>query len=244
MKFRKIKDNKDMDLNFIINHLNVFIAAAWFTLKLSFFGIVFSIIIGLFCILMSYFRIKFIEQICKIYIELSRNTPLLIQLFFLYYALPKFDIHLEQIPPLNLICLSVDETLRPAFACAIFGLSFLGGSYMAESFRSGFEAIRKQQFEAGFSLGFTKLGNFRYVILPQILAISISSISANIIFLIKETSVVSIIALPDLVTAMKDLNSLTYKTDELLFLLFMGYLCIILPISLILFFVEKRLSNA
>lgn len=67
--------------------------------------------------------------------------------------MPKFDIHLEQIPPLNLICLSVDEALRPAFACAIVGLSFLGGSYMAESFRAGFEAIKKQQFEAGLSLG-------------------------------------------------------------------------------------------
>lgn len=77
--------------------------------------------------------------------------------FFLYYALPKFNIHLEQIPPLDLICLSVEETLRPSFACAIVGLSFLGGSYMAESLRAGFEAIRKQQFEAGLSLGFSKL---------------------------------------------------------------------------------------
>ncbi|PCM56661.1 polar amino acid ABC transporter permease, partial [Campylobacter sp. BCW_8712] len=95
------------------------------------------------------------------------------------------------------------------------------GSYMAESLRAGFEAIRKQQFEAGLSLGFSKFGNLRYVILPQALAISMPSISANIIFLIKETSVVSIIALPDLVNLMKSLNSLTYKTDELLFLLFM-----------------------
>ncbi|WP_053872860.1 amino acid ABC transporter permease, partial [Campylobacter jejuni] len=177
-------------------------------------------------------------------IEFSRNTPLLIQLFFLYYALPKFNIHLEQIPPLSVICLSVEETLRPSFACAIVGLSFLGGSYMAESLRAGFEAIRKQQFEAGLSLGFSKFGNLRYVILPQALAISMPSISANIIFLIKETSVVSIIALPDLVNLMKSLNSLTYKTDELLFLLFMGYLCIILPLSFILLKFEKRLIHA
>ncbi|ELH7395342.1 amino acid ABC transporter permease [Campylobacter coli] len=232
-----------MDFDFILANSNAFIAAAWLTLKLSFFGIIFSIIIGFFCILMSYFKITIMEAFCKVYIEFSRNTPLLIQLFFLYYALPKFDIHLEQIPPLNLICLSVDEALRPAFACAIVGLSFLGGSYMAESFRAGFEAIKKQQFEVGLSLGFTKLNNLRYVIMPQALGVCLPGISANIVFLIKETSVVSIIALPDLVTVMKGLNSLTYKTDELLLLLFLGYLCIILPISLFLFFLEKRFSN-
>ena len=80
-----------------------------------------------------------------------------------------------------------------------------------------------------------------YVILPQALAVAMSGISANIIFLIKETSVVSIIALPDLVTFDEKLKFFfTYKTDELLFMLFMGYLCLILPLSLMLSFVEKR----
>ncbi|MFQ6341888.1 amino acid ABC transporter permease [Campylobacter sp. VTCC 70190] len=232
-----------MDFDFILAQVPAFLVAAWLTMKLSFFGIIFSFIIGLFCVLISYFKIKIIKNFCKLYIEFSRNTPLLIQLFFLYYALPKFNIHLEQIPPLNFICLSVEETLRPSFACAVVGLSFLGGSYMAESLRAGFEAIRKQQFEAGLALGFSKFSNLRYVILPQALAISMPSISANIIFLIKETSVVSIIALPDLVNLMKSLNSLTYKTDELLFLLFMGYLCIILPLSFVLSRFEKRLLH-
>ncbi|AXP08198.1 amino acid ABC transporter permease [Campylobacter hepaticus] len=232
-----------MDYNFILNQIPAFITATWLTLKLSFFGIVFSLLIGLFCVFMSYFKIKIVENLCKIYIEFSRNTPLLIQLFFLYYALPKLDIHLDQFPPLSFICLSVEETLRPSFACAVVGLSFLGGSYMAESLRSGFEAIRKQQFEAGLALGFSKWGNLRYIILPQVLAIAMPSISANIIFLIKETSVVSIIALPDLVNLMTSLNSLTYKTDELLFLLFIGYLCMILPLSFILLKLEKRLFH-
>lgn len=233
-----------MDLDFMLSTLPAFVKAMWLTIKLSFFGIVFSFIIGLFCVLMGYFKWHFLEKICKIYIEFSRNTPLLIQLFFLYYALPKFDIHLEKIYGLNLLCLSVDESLRPSFACAVVGLSFLGGSYMAESLRAGFEAVRKQQFEAGLSLGFSHFGNLRYIIMPQALNISMPSLSANIIFLIKETSVVSIIALPDLVTLMTSLNSLTYKTNELLLMLFLGYLCIILPLSFILSRVEKRLNYA
>ncbi|KAA6224797.1 MULTISPECIES: amino acid ABC transporter permease [unclassified Campylobacter] len=232
-----------MDYNFLLTSIMPFLHAAFLTIKLSFFGIVFSFIIGFFCILMTYFKFNFLEKICKIYIEFSRNTPLLIQLFFLYYALPKFDIHLEKLPLIDLICLSVDDSLRPSFACAVVGLSFLGGSYMAESLRAGFEAVRKQQFEAGLSLGFTHWQNLRFIIFPQALSVAMPSISANIIFLIKETSVVSIIALPDLVTLMKNLNSLTYKTDELLFMLFMSYLIIILPLSLILSWYEKRLIN-
>lgn len=231
-----------MDLDFMLSTLPSFVEAGWLTLKLSFFGIVFSFFIGLFCVLMSYFNLCFLERICKIYVEFSRNTPLLIQLFFLYYALPKFDIYLEKIYGLNLLCLSVEESLRPSFACAVVGLSFLGGSYMAESLRAGFEAVRKQQFEAGLSLGFSNFGNLRYIIMPQALSVAMPSLSANIIFLIKETSVVSIIALPDLVTLMTSLNSLTYKTDELLLMLFLGYLCIILPLSFILSRVEKGLN--
>ncbi len=233
-----------MDLEFILSTSPAFLKALWLTLKLSFFGISFAFLIGLFCVLMSYFKFHFLERLCKIYIEFSRNTPLLIQLFFLYYALPKFDIHLEKIYGLNLLCLSVDESLRPSFACTVVGLSFLGGSYMAESLRAGFEAVRKQQFEAGLSLGFNLFGNLRYIILPQALSVAMPSISANIIFLIKETSVVSIIALPDLVTLMTSLNSLTYKTNELLLLLFLGYLCMILPLSFALNLLEKRLNYA
>jgi len=233
-----------MDFEFLLSCIPAFVQAAWLTIKLSFFGIMFSLFIGLFCALMSFFKIKILNQLCKIYIEFSRNTPLLIQLFFLYYALPKFDVHLEKFTGLDLICLSVDESLRPSFACAVVGLSFLGGSYMAESFRAGFESIRKEQIKAALSLGLNTFQNLRFVLLPQALSVAMPSLSANIIFLIKETSVVSIIALPDLVTLMKGLNSLTYKTDELLLLLFLGYLSIILPLSLFLSLLEKRFANA
>ncbi|TQR34455.1 polar amino acid ABC transporter permease [Campylobacter sp. MIT 99-7217] len=214
-----------MDFDFIIKYTPLFIKAGLFTLKLAFWGIFFSFLVGLFCVLMSYFKFHFIDKICKAYIELSRNTPLLIQLVFLYYGLVKLGVELS------------------AFSCAVIGLAFLGGSYMAESLRAGIEAVKKQQFEAGLSLGLSPLQNFRFVIFPQALGVCMPSISANIIFLFKETSVVTVIALPDLVNTMTSLNSLFYKTNELLFMLFVGYLCIILPLSLILSYIEKRLAH-
>ena len=112
---------------------------------------------------------------------------------------------------------------------------------MAESFRLGFEAVKKTQIEAALSVALTQGQILRYVILPQAFSVSIPSIAANVIFLIKETSVISIIALPDLVYATKDIIGLYYMTDEALFMLVVSYLIIILPISLALFWLEKRM---
>ncbi|MCV3386761.1 amino acid ABC transporter permease [Campylobacter lari] len=213
-----------MDFDFLVKFSPMFIQASWLTLKLAIYGVFFSFLVGLFCVGVSYFKFSFLNTICKIYIEFSRNTPLLIQLFFLYYALPEFGIHLS------------------SFTCAVIGLSFLGGSYMAESLRAGMEAVKKQQYESGLSLGLSKWQNFRYVIMPQALGIAMPSISANIIFLLKETSVVSIIALADLVYVAKDLIGLYYKSNEALFALVLCYLILILPLSLVLNRIEKRLN--
>lgn len=213
-----------MDLGFLIKFSPLFLEATWLTLKLAIYGVFFSFIIGLMSLIASFFKWRFLEIVFKIYIEFSRNTPLLIQLFFLYYALPEFGLHFS------------------SFACAVIGLSFLGGSYMAESLRAGIEAVKKQQYESGLSLGLTPLQNFIYIIFPQALGISMPSISANIIFLLKETSVVSIIALADLVYVAKDLIGLYYKSNEALFALVLCYLILILPLSLFLNKIEKRLN--
>lgn len=213
-----------MDFEFMYRYVPTFVKAGLLTLQIFGLGLLFALVIGFLCVLTSYFNFSLLSRLCKAYIELSRNTPLLIQLFFLYYGLGRLGVSLS------------------SFACAVVGLSFLGGSYMAESLRGGIEAVKKQQFEAGLVLGLTKWQNLRFVILPQAFGIAMPSLSANTIFLFKETSVVSIIALPDLVQTMTSINSITYKTDELLFMLFISYLIIILPLSLFLNYLEKRLS--
>src|SRR5574344_1008421 len=161
-----------MDINFIIEVLPLFQKALFITLKLACIGIFFSIVIGLICNLLLAKENILLSSLVNAYIELSRNTPLLIQLFFLYYGLPKFGIKLDE------------------QVCAIIGLSFLGGSYMSEALRAGIEAVHKNQIESGLSLGMNKFQLFRYVILPQAISISIPLIAANAIFLVKETSVV------------------------------------------------------
>jgi polar amino acid transport system permease protein len=161
-----------------------------------------------------------------VYIELSRNTPLLVQLFFIYYGLPKIGIKTD------------------AAACGIAGLAFLGGSYMAEAFRSGLEGVENIQMESALSLGMGRGQAMTYVILPQAISTSVPPFMANVIFLMKETSVFSAISLMDLMFTAKDLIGLYYKTTESLFLLVIFYLLILLPISLLGSLLERRLRHA
>lgn len=215
-----------MDIEFIQQYIPLYVEAAKLTLGIALIGIILSIIIGLFCAYVQYYKVPILKNIVSVYIELSRNTPLLVQLFLLYFGLPKVGIHLSSL------------------ACGIIGLSFLGGSYMAESFRSGLESIEQIQISSGMSVGLNRNQIMRYIIFPQALSVSIPGIIANIIFLIKETSVFSVVALPDLMYVAKDLIGLYYKTDEALLMLVISYLIILLPISLFATWLERRLRYA
>ena len=124
------------------------------------------------------------------------------------------------------------------------GLAFLGGSYMAEAFRSGLEAVEKIQMESAQSLGMNRYQTMRYVILPQAFSISVPAFVANVIFLLKETSVFSAISLMDLMFTAKDLIGLYYKTTESLFLLVVFYLIILLPVSILGAALERRVRYA
>ena len=204
-----------MDWNVIAQYLPLYKKAAWLTLRLGLAGIVIAIIVGLVCALVQYYKVPVLRRIVGAYIELSRNTPLLVQLFFIYYGLPKIGIKTN------------------AEICGIAGLAFLGGSYMAEAFRSGLESIEPIQIESAISLGMDHAQTMRYIILPQAMSISVPAFVANVIFLLKETSVFSAISLMDLMFTAKDLIGLYYKTTECLFLLVVFYLLILLPVSLL-----------
>lgn len=215
-----------MDWNFIQRFAPMYVRAAGLTLSIGLMGIGLSLVIGLVCCLLRWFRVPVLRQIAGVYIELARNTPLLVQLFFLYFGLPKIGIKLS------------------AGACAIAGLSFLGGAYMAEALRSGLESVEKSQHESGACIGLTHRQVLMYIIFPQAFATAVPAICANVIFLIKETSVLSAVALADLMYVAKDLIGMYYKTDEALLMLVVAYLVILLPVSLVFSWIERRLRHA
>ncbi|MFD1126541.1 amino acid ABC transporter permease [Lentilactobacillus raoultii] len=192
------------------------------TLWLSFVGIIGSMIVGLVCSLLQYFKIPLLYQIASVYVEVSRNTPLLIQLFFLYYAFPVIGIKFG------------------AELCGIIGLIFLGGSYMAEGFTGGFNGVSKSQVESGKAIGLSRWQLARYVVFPQGFSLSVPAMAANVIFLIKETSIFTVIAIPELTNTALDLIGMYYRSNEYLLVLVIGYAIILIPLSIILTLLEKR----
>ena len=202
------------DWTFISHYAPFFVSGAEMTLFISVFGIILAIVVGLVCAVL--------RQVVRVYIELSRNTPLLVQLYFLYFGLPKLGL------------------VWSAELCAIVGLGFLGGSYMAEAMRGGLETIPEVQRESAYVLGLSKWQTLSRVVIPQAISTSIPGVVANVIFLIKESSVVSAIALADVMYMAKDLIGMYYDTYESLFLLIVAYLVILLPISLFGTWLERR----
>lgn len=216
----------ELNIDFMVKYLPWYADAAILTVRIALWGILLSLLVGAACAVVRYYRIPVLRRLVSLYVEVSRNTPLLVQLFFLYFGLPKMGVVLS------------------SEVCAVIGLTFLGGSYMAESFRSGLESIEPAQLEAAASLGMGRRLTMAEVVFPQAMAVSVPGLCANVIFLIKETSVVSGIALADLMYVTKDLIGLYYETDEALTMLVVFYLIILLPVSVAASILERRLRHA
>ncbi len=215
-----------MDWAYIGRVLPLYGKAAWLTLRTGTLGILLAAAVGLLGAAALRWRVPVIRRIVSAYVEVSRNTPLLVQLFFIYYGLPKIGIRTDP------------------EVCGIAGLAFLGGGYMTEAFRSGIEAVDRLQEESALSLGLTPGQAFIHVILPQAAAVSAPAVMANVVFLMKETSVFSAVSLMDLMFTAKDQIGLYYRTAESLLLLVGAYLVILLPLSLTGNYLERRLRHA
>lgn len=215
-----------MDLEVIKTYLPLYNEALLLTVKIGWLGILTAFAIGLLGAAIQYFRIPFLKKIIAVYIEVFRNTPLLVQLFFIYFALPKIGIRIT------------------AENCGILGLGLIGGAYMIETLRSGLESVPAIQNESALSLGMTRTQVFYHVILPQAFSVSVPGIVANVIFLLKETSVFSTISLMNLMFTAKDLIGMYAKTIECLFLLVVYYLFMLIPVSVLGSLVERRVRYA
>lgn len=215
-----------LDWSFIGRYAPFFVTGASMTLFISVFGIALALVVGILCAIVQTAHIPVLGQLVRIYIEISRNTPLLVQLYVLYFGLPKLGF------------------VWSAEFCAIIGLGFLGGSYMAEALRAGVQSVPTIQHENAYMLGLSRPQTMLHIILPQALGSALPGVVANIIFLIKESSVVSAIALADVMYMTKDLIGMTYSTYEALFLLIITYAIILLPISMVGSWLERKLNYA
>ncbi|MBW3350787.1 amino acid ABC transporter permease [Limosilactobacillus reuteri] len=210
-----------MDWSVIQQSLPNFLTGFRLTLWLSLVGIIGALVVGIIASFSQYFKVPVMSQFFDAYVAVARNTPLLIQLFFLYYAFPVLGWKMS------------------AETCGIVGLIFLGGAYMAEGFSGGFNGVSQSQVDSGRALGMNNWQLARYVIFPQGIILSMPALAANVIFLIKETSIFSVIAIPELTNTTLDLIGMYYHSNEYLFILVVAYAIILIPLILLLNWLER-----
>ncbi|MHB0766166.1 amino acid ABC transporter permease [Stutzerimonas sp. NM35] len=214
-----------LDWVFIQSTLPSFYKAVGVTLQIGFIAIATSLLVALVNTAILVFRVPLLRRLVGLYVELARNTPLLIQLFFIYFALPSLGIRVS------------------GFTAAIIGMTFLGGAYLTEVLRAGVEAVPRVQIESGLAIGLSRWQLLRYVILPQAGILSLPALFANFIFLLKETTVVSAVAVPEILYTTKSYIALYYKTYEMLLVLSALCVLIFLPLSLLFRYLERRLQR-
>lgn len=167
---------------------------------------------------------KIISSICIGYIEVIRGTPLLVQLFIIYFGLPSIGIILN---PLS---------------AALLGLSINSGAYQAEYLRGSLQSIPTGQMIAARTLGMNKLRSIQNIILPQALRISIPAWSNELIYLLKYTSIAYIIQVPELTAKGKFIASETFRFIEIFLIIAVIYLTLTILFTAIIDKIEKRLS--
>ena len=212
------------DWSFIWDYRHEFWDGFKHTIKAGLIGIVAAYAIGLVLGAVRAYRIPVLNQLAAIYVEVIRNTPILVQIFFLYYATPELGIHLEP------------------FTVAWLSITIWGGAFMTENFRAGFEAVPARLREAGFALGFGPVKNFLNVTLPIGGRIALPSTINTSISVLKNTSLLLIIGYPELTYVANNVQSNTFLVFEAFTALAVAYLVIVWTLSAFTRFLERRLA--
>jgi His/Glu/Gln/Arg/opine family amino acid ABC transporter permease subunit len=200
------------------------------TIETTILSLLIALFLGLLACLSGISKVLALRVVSKIYIEMIRGTPLLVQTFFIYFGLPQL-----------IQSLGVDFRLSP-FTAGIITLSLNAGAYIAEIFRGGILAIDSGQMEAARSLGLSRSRAMFLVILPQALRVSIPSLVNQFIISLKDTSIISIISLADICYEAKIYIGRTMQSFATWTIVGLVYLVIILILSQMSLYVEKRLS--
>ena len=217
----------NFDWQFIWDHLPDFWEGLKATLKVSAIGIAGSLTIGMLLGAARAHRVPVISWLAAVYVEVIRNTPILVQIFFIAFGLPHFPGHPIRLEPFTIAWLSV---------------GIWGGAYNTENFRAGFEAVPHRFREAGLALGFSRLETFVNVTLPIGARIALPSTINTNVSVIKNTSLLTAIGFAELTNTAYSLESESFKPTEVYFALGVTYLIVVWTLSLLTRFVERRLA--
>ncbi len=199
-----------------------FVQGWWTTVGLSLAALVASGLVGGLAALMLRSRSVLAEAAARVYVELIRGTPLLVQLLIGFYVVAS-AVGLEN-----------------RYVVGVLVLAFFSGAYMAEIFRGGLDAIPRAQIDSARAIGLTPGQTLRLVVLPQAIRIVLPAVAGQLVSLIKDSSLLSVIAISELTLNAQEVNSFTFSTLESYLPLALGYLVLTLPLSAVSRLLERR----
>ncbi len=204
-------------------HTGPVLNGLWVTLKISFFAAILTFFIGIIIALMKLSSYQFLKDIATVYITVIRGTPLLVQIFLFYF-----------------IVANIFELER--FVAGVLALGIFFGAYMAEILRGAIQSIDKGQLEAANSLGISNFQAMRYIILPQAFKRALPTLVGEMIALVKDSSLVSVISITDLTKVGKEIVANTFSPFETWIVIAVVYLCITSVLSYIGHRIEKNMA--
>ncbi|WP_427339803.1 amino acid ABC transporter permease [Caloranaerobacter sp. DY30410] len=212
-----------MDFSFLAKYYMFFIDGVKNTVLLAIFSVCLGVVFGVFLALMKISKNRIFNIISTSYIEFIRGTPLLVQLYIIYYGLPNIGINL------------------PDFLAGIIALSINSAAYVAEIIRAGIQAVDKGQMEAARSLGMTHNMAMKYIIIPQAFKNILPALGNEFIVVIKESSIVSIIGIHELMYNADTVRGNTFQPFEPLIVVALIYFIITFTLSKLLGLAERRM---
>jgi polar amino acid transport system permease protein len=192
------------------------------TVALSLAALATSIVVGGVAAVMLRSGRPLLEAAARVYVELIRGTPLLVQLLIGFYVV------------------ATAVGLENRYVAGVLLLSLFSGAYMAEIFRGGLDAIPKAQIDSGRAIGLTRWQSLRLVVLPQAVRLVLPAVAGQLVSLVKDSSLLSVIAISEFTLAAQEVNSFTYSTLESYLPLAAGYLVLTLPLSALARWLEYR----
>jgi len=214
----------DLDFQLILNSIPLLLLGAGITIEITTLSVAFGLLIGMFVGIGRLSQRRMISFPAAIYVDFIRGTPLLVQIFLIYFALPKL-LGGQRIDP---------------FIAAITACSINSGAYVAEIFRGGIQSIDKGQLEAGRSLGMTWGQTMRFVVLPQAFKRIIPPLGNEFIAMLKDSSLVSVIGFEELTRRGQLIIARTYGSFEIWLTVAFIYLIMTLTISRFVAYLERR----
>ncbi|ENK1242356.1 amino acid ABC transporter permease [Clostridium sp. FAM 1755] len=222
-----------MDFSFLSKYYSFFTSGAKYTIILAFFTVVIGTILGLLLSLMKLSKNKILKYIAVSYIEFIRGTPVLVQLYIIYYGLPTIGIRFPEVPILG--------SNFPDFFAGILALSINSGAYVAEIIRAGIQAVDKGQMEAARSLGMSESMSMRNIIIPQAFKNILPALGNEFITIIKESSIVSIIGIHELMYNADTVRGNIFRPFEPLLVAAVMYFILTFTLSKLLGVAERRM---